>query len=217
MLEWVAIPFSGDLLHPGIESRSPTLQTFCTTEPPEKSMDYQSSFLAAGWNSAWFQLIFAPSPSKKPTLVSFNMPQYSCLENPLDRGAWRAAVHRVAQNRTRLKRLSSSSSLSFNGPDFSRGHLRRLLRIPWSNRRAGVCTWEPLVLAALLQVVSESLLLAQQLPCRVSWVFELFWRDYFSRWARKPAGVQAGPTWKLDWVRGQPGSDWETRPGSGPP
>ena len=34
----------------------------------------------------------------------------SCLENPRDRGAWWAAVYGVAQNRTRLKRLSSSSS-----------------------------------------------------------------------------------------------------------
>ena len=34
--------------------------------------------------------------------------QYSCLENPRDRGAWWAAVHGVAQSRTRLKRLSSS-------------------------------------------------------------------------------------------------------------
>ena len=25
--------------------------------------------------------------------------QYSCLENPMDRGAWRAAVHGVAQSR----------------------------------------------------------------------------------------------------------------------
>ena len=32
--------------------------------------------------------------------------QYSCLENPVDRGAWRAAVHRVAQSWTRLKQLS---------------------------------------------------------------------------------------------------------------
>ena len=32
--------------------------------------------------------------------------QYSCLENPVDRGAWWAAVHGVAQSRTRLKRLS---------------------------------------------------------------------------------------------------------------
>ena len=28
--------------------------------------------------------------------------QYSCLENPMDRGAWWAAVHGVARGRTRL-------------------------------------------------------------------------------------------------------------------
>ena len=32
--------------------------------------------------------------------------QYSCLENPRDRGAWWAAVYEVAQNWTRLKQLS---------------------------------------------------------------------------------------------------------------
>ena len=32
--------------------------------------------------------------------------QYSCLKNPMDRGAWRATVHRVAKSQTRLKRLS---------------------------------------------------------------------------------------------------------------
>ena len=36
--------------------------------------------------------------------------QCSCLENPRDREAWWAAVYVVAQSRTRLKRLSSSSS-----------------------------------------------------------------------------------------------------------
>ena len=35
---------------------------------------------------------------------------YSCVENPMDGGAWWAAVHGVAQSQTRLKRLSSSSS-----------------------------------------------------------------------------------------------------------
>ena len=38
--------------------------------------------------------------------------QYSCLENPRDRGAWWAAVYGVAQSRTQLKRLSSSNSSS---------------------------------------------------------------------------------------------------------
>ena len=33
----------------------------------------------------------------------------SCLENPRDGGAWWATVYRVAQSRTRLKRLSSSN------------------------------------------------------------------------------------------------------------
>ena len=33
----------------------------------------------------------------------------SCLENPMDGGAWWAAVYGVAQSRTRLKRLSRSS------------------------------------------------------------------------------------------------------------
>jgi len=28
--------------------------------------------------------------------------QYSCLENPMDRGAWKAAVHGVSGSRTRL-------------------------------------------------------------------------------------------------------------------
>ena len=28
--------------------------------------------------------------------------QYSCLENPMDRGAWRATVHGVAKSGTRL-------------------------------------------------------------------------------------------------------------------
>ena len=37
--------------------------------------------------------------------------QCSCLENPRDGGAWWAAVYGVAQSRTRLKRLSSSSSI----------------------------------------------------------------------------------------------------------
>ena len=32
-----------------------------------------------------------------------NPPQYSCLENSMDRGAWQATVHRAAKSWTRLK------------------------------------------------------------------------------------------------------------------
>ena len=37
--------------------------------------------------------------------------QCFCLDNPRDGGAWWAAVYGVAQSRTRVKRLSSSSSV----------------------------------------------------------------------------------------------------------
>ena len=36
-----------------------------------------------------------------------NTLQYSCLEDPMDRGAWWATVHRITKSRTRLKRLST--------------------------------------------------------------------------------------------------------------
>jgi len=39
--------------------------------------------------------------------------QCSCLESPRDGGAWWAAISGVAQSRTRLKRLSSSSSRDY--------------------------------------------------------------------------------------------------------
>ena len=34
--------------------------------------------------------------------------QYSCLENPMDQGAWWAMVHRVSKSRTQLTRLSTA-------------------------------------------------------------------------------------------------------------
>ena len=40
--------------------------------------------------------------------------QCSCLENPRNWGAWWAAIYRVTQSRTRLERLSSSSSSSIH-------------------------------------------------------------------------------------------------------
>ena len=39
--------------------------------------------------------------------------QYSCLENPTDRGAWWAAVHGVTQSRTRLKQLSILACIDY--------------------------------------------------------------------------------------------------------
>ena len=43
-----------------------------------------------------------------------NSLQYSCLENPMDRGAWGATVSGVAKSQTRLKRLSTHSRKRVN-------------------------------------------------------------------------------------------------------
>ena len=79
-------PAPGDLPDPGIKPTSPG-----------------SSALAGGL----FFFFFTTSARNGNPL------QCSCLENPRDGGAWWAAVHGVAQSRTRLKRLSSSSSATW--------------------------------------------------------------------------------------------------------
>ena len=48
-----------------------------------------------------------PWLGKSPWGGHSNPLQYSCLENPMDRGAWWFMVHRIRKNRTRLKRLST--------------------------------------------------------------------------------------------------------------
>ena len=53
--------------------------------------------------------------------------QCSCLQNPRDGGAWWAAVYVVTQSRTRLKWLSSSSSMV----SLKRNILKTWLSIDW--------------------------------------------------------------------------------------
>ena len=43
-----------------------------------------------------------PGLWKSPGEGNGNPLQYSCLENPMDRGAWYATVHGVAKSRTQL-------------------------------------------------------------------------------------------------------------------
>ena len=43
-----------------------------------------------------------PGSGRFPGEGNGNPLQYSCLENPTDRGDWRATVHGVAKSRTRL-------------------------------------------------------------------------------------------------------------------
>ena len=62
---------------------------------------------------SWLSIIFLKkSRCVYSFLVVGNPLQCSCLENSRDDRAWWAAVYGVTQSRTRLKRLSSSSSSS---------------------------------------------------------------------------------------------------------
>ena len=46
-----------------------------------------------------------PGSGRSPRGGHDNPLQYSCLDSPMDREAWRATVHRVAKSETRLKLL----------------------------------------------------------------------------------------------------------------
>ena len=53
-----------------------------------------------------------PGSGRSPRGGHGNPLQYSCLENPMDRGAWWATVHRVAKSWTQLKQLSPHVGLN---------------------------------------------------------------------------------------------------------
>ena len=47
-----------------------------------------------------------PESERSPGRGHCYLLQYSCLANPMDRGAWRATLHRVTKSWTQLKRIS---------------------------------------------------------------------------------------------------------------
>ena len=61
---------------------------------------------------AW-DAVLIPGPGRSPGGGNGNPIQHFCLENPVDRGAWQAVVHRVVDSWTRLKRLSTHMSTWF--------------------------------------------------------------------------------------------------------
>ena len=101
------LPSPGDLPDPGIEPQSPTLQAdSLLSEPPGKPQNRK-------------QLLFQMFCGTKAVTMTTRVTeigvqytrvgegngtplQYSCLENPMDGGAWCAAVHGVARSRIRL-------------------------------------------------------------------------------------------------------------------
>ena len=51
--------------------------------------------------------------ARGPLMLVTRSAEYSCLENPMDRGAWGAAVLRLTQSLTRLKRLNTHAYKQF--------------------------------------------------------------------------------------------------------
>ena len=86
VLEWVANAFSPLVVQFSFSSVAQTYPTLC--DPMNRSTPG------------------LPGHHQLPGEGNGNPLQYSCLENPVHRGALWAAVHRVAQSRTQLKRLS---------------------------------------------------------------------------------------------------------------
>ena len=75
--------------------------------------------------------------------------QYSCLENPMDGGAWQAAVHGIAKSRTRLCNFQvdnlSDFTLTFHFHALEKemaSHSSVLAwRIPGTGSLMGCCLW----------------------------------------------------------------------------
>ena len=52
-----------------------------------------------------------PGLGRSPGGVNGNPLQYSCLENPMDRGAWRATIHDFTKSQTHLSDLAQQKCL----------------------------------------------------------------------------------------------------------
>jgi len=63
---------------------------------------------ASAWNAG--DLGSTPGSGRSSGEGNGNPLQYSCLENPMEGGAWWATVHEVAKRRTRLSDFTSIES-----------------------------------------------------------------------------------------------------------
>ena len=71
-----------------------------------------------------------PGLGRSPEVGNGNLLQYTCLENPMDRGAWQTRVHGVAKSQPQL---STHKSKKKGGLDFKRIHTCYSLRWDPSN------------------------------------------------------------------------------------
>ena len=104
----VPFPSPGDISNPGIDPKSPAWQQIfyhwgmlamglpCWLRNKESACHTGDNVRDAG---------LIPESGRFPGGRHGNPLQYSCLENPMDREAWQATIHRVRKSQTQLKRL----------------------------------------------------------------------------------------------------------------
>ena len=132
--------------------------------------------------------------------------QYSCLENHGDGGAWWAAISGIAQSRTRLKWLNSSSSsrkrrcfLIWGFPDSSVGKESACNAgdpgsIPGSGRSAGEAIGYPLQYSWASLVAQ---LVKNPPAMRETWVLSLGWEDPLEKGKATHSSILA---WRIPWT-----------------
>ena len=89
-----------------------------------------------------------PGSGRSPGWGNGNPLQYSCLENPKDRGAWQTTVHGVAQSWTRLRMHTHEGAISkqkllerFYGSFFFFFFLLSLYPLPWKRHSKMAALW----------------------------------------------------------------------------
>ena len=141
-----------------------------------------------------------PGSGRAPGEGNGNPLQYSCLGNPMDGGAWRAAAHGVTQSWTRLKRLSSSSRHIDQGfSDSSVGKESACNAgdpgsIPRSGRLTGEGIGYPLQYSWAFLVAQ----LVKNLPAMwETWVQSLGWEDPLEKGKATHSSILA---WIIPWT-----------------
>ena len=101
--------------HPSRSPQDTELSSLCIQQGPISNLFYTwqcicfpggSEVKASACNAGDLDSI--PGSGRSPGEGNGNPLQYSCLENPMDRGAWWATVHRVTKSRTRLSNFTHS-------------------------------------------------------------------------------------------------------------